>query len=67
MTAMAGGEEESEILRGLFEEIMKMLVQKQVKVETIVQSAIDHSIITRESFERIQKMLEEYGRKNQWT
>ncbi|GEM_PF-1769765 len=64
---MESGEEESEVLRGLFEEIMKMLVQRQVKVETIVQRSIEQGIVTRDSFERMQKMLDEYAKKRQWS
>lgn len=64
---MTADNEESEILKGLFEEIMKMLKQKQVRVETIVQRAIEQGIITRESFDRTLKILDDYGKKNGWT
>lgn len=59
-------DEESEVLRGLFEEIMKMINQRQIKVETIVQRAIEQGTISEDSFKRLINMLEEYGRKKRW-
>lgn len=59
-------DEESEILRGMFEEIMKMVHQKQIKIETIIQKAIEQGTISQDSFNRMCKMLDEYGKKKQW-
>lgn len=64
---MASADDESEILKGMFEEIMKMVTQKQVRVETILQISFEQGIVSRDSFERMQKMLEEYAKKNHWT
>ncbi|HJU14607.1 MAG TPA: hypothetical protein VJ792_09155 [Candidatus Nitrosotalea sp.] len=64
---MPADDDESEVLRGMFEEIMKIISQKQVKVETILQRSIEQEIISRDSFDRMQKMLEDYGKKKQWT
>ncbi len=59
-------EEESEILKGMFEEIMKILSQRQIKIETIIQKAIEQGIISQDSFNRMCKMLDDYGKKKQW-
>ena len=59
-------DEESEVLKGLFEEIMKMIIQKQVKVETIVQRAIEQDLISQDSLKRMINMLDQLGRKKQW-
>lgn len=59
-------DEESEILKGMFEEVMKMIHQKQIKIETIVQKSIEQGIISQDSFNRMHKMLDEYGKKKQW-
>ncbi|MDE1861642.1 MAG: hypothetical protein KGI33_01890 [Thaumarchaeota archaeon] len=65
---MKGSEEDekSEILRGLFEEIMKMIRQKEIKIETIVQRSMEQGTITKESFMRIYSMLEQHGRERGW-
>ena len=60
-------DEKSEILAGLFEEIMKMIRQKEIKVETIIQRSIEQGSLPQDSFERIRRMLDEYGREKQWT
>lgn len=57
---------ESEILKGMFEEIMKMIRQKQIRIESIIQKATEQDMITQDSFIRIYKMLDEYGKKKQW-
>lgn len=59
-------DEESEILKGMFEEVMKMVHQKQIKIETIIQKAIEQGTISQDSFNRMYKMLDEYGKKKQW-
>ncbi|MDE1726993.1 MAG: hypothetical protein KGH89_06965 [Thaumarchaeota archaeon] len=59
-------DDESEIMKGMFEEIMKMIRQKQIKVESIVQKAAEHDMISQESLGRIYKTLDEYGKKKQW-
>ncbi len=59
-------DDESEILKGMFEEIMKMIRQKQIRIESIMQKATEQDIITQDSFNRIYKMLGEYGKKKQW-
>lgn len=59
-------DEESEILKGMFEEIMKMIGQKQIRIESIVQRAVEQGIISQESFKRMYEVLGEYGKKRQW-
>ncbi|MDE1829838.1 MAG: hypothetical protein KGI25_05915 [Thaumarchaeota archaeon] len=60
-------DEESEILKGLFEEVMKMIHQRQIKLETIVQTSIEQGDVSQDSFERISNILAEYGKKKNWT
>jgi hypothetical protein len=59
-------DEESEILKGMFEEIMKIIRQKQIRMESIVQRATEQDMISQDSFNRIYNMLSEYGKKKQW-
>ncbi|MGB6464366.1 MAG: hypothetical protein WA799_04350 [Nitrosotalea sp.] len=59
-------DDESEILKGMFEEIMKIISQKQIKIESIVQKATEQDMISQDSFNRIYKILSEYGKKKQW-
>jgi len=59
-------DEESAIMREMFEEIMKLILEKQIKLETIIQRMADQEMIHEESFRRIHKMLAEYGKKKQW-
>ncbi len=65
--AMTAEQDESEVLNGLFEEIMKMIRQKQIKIESIVHRSIEQEIMSQDSFMRIRGMLDEYGKKKQWT
>ncbi len=60
-------DEESEILKRMFEEIIKMVYQKQIRIESIVQRAIEQGIISQDAFNKMYKALEEYGKKKQWT
>ncbi|MDE1765187.1 MAG: hypothetical protein KGI27_02815 [Thaumarchaeota archaeon] len=60
-------DEESKVLKGMFEEIMKMIQQKQIRIETIIQKATEQNIISQDSFNRIHLALDEYGKKKQWT
>lgn len=57
---------ESELIKQMFDEIMKMIRQKQIKLETIVQRMAEQGTIPEESFDRIYKMLTEYGKKKHW-
>ena len=59
-------DDESEILKGMFEEIMKIVRQKQIKMESIMQRATEQDMISQDSFNRIYKMLSDYGKKKQW-
>lgn len=59
-------DDESEILKGMFDEIMKIIRQKQIKMESIVQRATEQDMISQDSFNRIYNMLSEYGKKKQW-
>ncbi|MGB6785923.1 MAG: hypothetical protein WBE60_08620 [Nitrosotalea sp.] len=63
---MEHDDDESEILKGMFEEIMKIIRQKQIKMESIVQRATEQDMISQDSFNRIYKILSEYGKKKQW-
>lgn len=57
---------ESEIIMQMFDEIMKMIREKHIKLESIVQRTIEHEIIQQESFDRIYRLLTDYGKKKQW-
>lgn len=59
-------DDESEILKGMFDEIMKIIRQKQIKMESIVQRATEQDMISQDSFNRIYNILSEYGKKKQW-
>lgn len=59
-------EEESELIRQMFEEIAKMISQKHIKLESIIQRTIEQDAISHESFDRIHKLLTEHGKKKQW-
>lgn len=57
---------ESEILKEMFEEVMKMIHEKQIRLESIVQKTVDQDTIPKDTFNRIYKLLTEYGKKKQW-
>jgi proline dehydrogenase len=57
---------ESELIKQMFDEIMKMIREKHIKLESIVQRMVEQETISEESFERVYKMLTEYGKKKQW-
>ncbi|MGI0075625.1 MAG: hypothetical protein ACREA5_06750 [Nitrosotalea sp.] len=59
-------DEESELIKQMFDEIMKMIREKHIKLETIIQRTIEHGTIQQESFDRIYHALTEYGKKKQW-
>ena len=57
---------ESEIIKQMFDEIMKMIREKHIKLESIVQSTVEYETIQQESFDRIYRLLTDYGKKKQW-
>lgn len=57
---------ESEIIKQMFDEIMKMIREKHIKLESIVQRTIENETIQQESFDRIYRLLTDYGKKKQW-
>ncbi len=57
---------ESELKKQMFDEIMKMIREKQIRLETIIQRTIDQGTMQQESFNRIYHTLTEYGKKKQW-
>ena len=58
--------EESQVLREMFEEIMKMIREKQVSVEAIIQSMIEQDKMSLDTFNRIYSVLTEHGKKKRW-
>ncbi len=60
-------DDESAIMREMFEEIMKLIRTKQITLEAIIQRTADQEMIQEESFRRISKILEEYGKKKHWS
>jgi hypothetical protein len=59
-------DKESEVLKEMFEEIMKMIYVKQIRVESIIQRMTEQDKIPQETFNRIYRMLTEHGKKKQW-
>ena len=59
-------DEESAIMQEMFEEIMKLIREKQIKLEAVIQRMAEQEMIHEESFRRIHKILSEYGKKKQW-
>jgi hypothetical protein len=57
---------ESELIKQMFDEIMKMIRQKHIKLELIVQRMVEQGTMSRESFDRVYALLTEYGKKRQW-
>jgi hypothetical protein len=57
---------ESELIKQMFDEIMKMIREKHIKLESIVQRMVEQGTISDESFDRVYKILTEYGKKKQW-
>lgn len=57
---------ESELIKQMFDEIMKMIREKHIKLESIVQKMVEQGTISEESFGRVYKILTEYGKKKQW-
>jgi aspartokinase len=57
---------ESEVLKQMFEEIMKMIREKQIKVESIIQRITEQEMIPQDAFNRIYRVLTEYGKRKQW-
>jgi len=59
-------DEESPVVREMFEEIMKLIREKQIKLESIVLRTTEQEMIQEASFRRIHKILTEYGKKKNW-
>jgi hypothetical protein len=57
---------ESELIKQMFDEIMKMIREKHIKLESIVQRMVEQGNISQESFDRVYLLLTEYGKKKQW-
>lgn len=57
---------ESQMLKEMFEEIMKMIREKQIKLEAIIQNMTDQDKISQDAFARIYSVLTEHGKKKQW-
>jgi len=57
---------ESELIKQLFDEIMKMIREKHIKLESIVQRLVEQGTISQESFDRAYILLTEYGKKKKW-
>ena len=57
---------ESELIKQMFDEIMKMIHEKHIKLESIVQRMVEQGSISQESFDRVYALLTEHGKKKQW-
>lgn len=59
-------DQESELIKQMFDEIIKMIREKHIKLESIIQRMIEYEAIPQESFDRTYRLLIEYGKKKQW-
>ena len=59
-------DKEAALIREMFEEIMKLIREKQIKLESVIQRTTEQEMIQEEAFRRIYKILTEYGKKKQW-
>jgi hypothetical protein len=57
---------ESEVLQKMFDEIIRLIREKQIKLESIVQRMIDNDTMSEETFHRIYDALTEHGKKKLW-
>ncbi len=59
-------DKEAALIREMFEEIMKLIRERQIKLESVIQRTTEQEMIQEEAFRRIYKILTEYGKKKQW-
>ena len=59
-------DEESKIINQMFDEILKMIREKQIRVESIIQNMTEHESMSQDSFDRSYRLLTEYGKKKRW-
>ena len=58
---------ESEVLKEMFDEIMRMIREKQIKLEAIIQNMVEQDKMSHDSFVRVYMLLTEHGKKKQWS
>ncbi|HXX05777.1 MAG TPA: hypothetical protein VEJ68_03040 [Candidatus Bathyarchaeia archaeon] len=58
---------ESEVLKEMFDEIMRMIREKQIKLEAIIQNMIEQDKMSHDTFVRVYMLLTEHGKKKQWS
>ncbi len=59
-------DKEAALIREMFEEIMKLIRERQIKLESVIQRTTEQEMIQEEAFRRVYKILTEYGKKKQW-
>lgn len=59
-------DQESEVIKQMVDEIMKMIREKHIKLESIVQMTIENGTMKQETFDRIYRLLTDYGKTKQW-
>jgi aspartokinase len=57
---------ESELIKQMFEEIMKMIREKHIKIESIIQDIVERGTMKQDTFDRIYRLLTEYGKNKKW-
>ncbi|HEX5359129.1 MAG TPA: hypothetical protein VFW99_04355 [Candidatus Nitrosotalea sp.] len=57
---------ESELIKQMFDEIMKMIREKHIKIESIIQDTIEHETMKQETFDRIYRLLTDHGKNKKW-
>lgn len=59
-------DQESEVIKQMVDEIMKMIREKHIKLESIVQMTIENGTMKQDTFDRIYRLLTDHGKTKQW-
>lgn len=63
---MTAKDDDSEMLKEMFEEIIKMIYSRQIKIEALIQIMTEQDKISQETFDRIYRLLSEHGKMKKW-
>ena len=59
-------EKEFDAIKQMFEEIIKLIQEKHIRLEAILSHMVEREMITQDSFDRIYNLLSDFGRKKGW-
>ena len=59
-------EKEFDAINQMFEEIIKLIQEKHIRLEAILSHMVEREMITQDSFDRIYNLLSDFGRKKGW-